>query len=650
MSGFDKIEFAPKRNSSSKEAQSPDSFMPKRKRKTSKTPFKFNRKVATILGVIVGLLVLTGIPAFATYQSGMKTYKQAKLVSAALKNQNIELAADEIAKTKKSLEETRKNFRYLIVYKFVPIAGWYYSDAEHLLNASAEGLDGATTVVDAIEPYADVLGLKGQGTFAAGSAEDRIKTAVMTTGKIMPKIDDIAASLTKVQKEVDQIKPWHYPSFIFGKNVNSQITNLRLVTDQSATFINDARPLVKALPSLLGESEEKKYLVLFQNDKELRPTGGFITGYSIFRIDKGVIHPDRNDDIYPLDNTIPNKKKAPAALANYLKVYQFNLRDSNLSPDYVDSMETFRSMYEQSPMAEDVDGIIAIDTNVLVKTIKILDDTITAGGMTFTTENDPRCDCPQVIFELENNISRPVNYVKTDRKSILGDLMNALLVKALSSSPKKYWGPLFQSIVTHSGEKHIMFYLYDKQAQKGIESLNAAGRIKEFDGDYLHINETNFSGAKVNIFMQEQVDNSYDIKSDGTIEKTVTINYKNPFPASDCNLERGNLCLNAEYKDWIRVYVPKGSELINSKGSSVKLQSYDELGKTVFEGLVRVRPQGSATYSLTYKLPFKMEGNTLPVLIQKQPGTNGFEYKNIVNGTTKETFPLKTDKEFELKK
>lgn len=650
MSGFDKIEFAPQRGSKTREAQPDSSFMPKRKRKTSPTRFKFNRKVATILGVIVGLLVLTGIPAFATYQSGMKTYKQAKLVSAALKNQNIELASEEITKTKKSLEETRKNFRYLIVYKFVPIAGWYYSDAEHMLNAAAEGLDGATTVVESIEPYADVLGLKGQGSFAAGSAEDRIKTAVMTTSKIMPKIDEIAASLTKVQKEIDQVKPWHYPALIFGKKMHNQITDIRLIADQSSTFINDARPLVKALPDLLGEKEEKKYLVLFQNDKELRPTGGFITGYSIFRIDKGVIHPDNNDDIYPLDNTIPNKKKAPAALANYLKVYQFNLRDSNLSPDYITSMETFRSMYEQSPMAEDVDGIIAIDTSVLVKTIKILDDTVTAGGMTFNTKNDPRCDCPQVIFELENNISRPVNYVRTDRKSILGDLMNSLLVKALSSSPKKYWGPLFQSVVAHSGEKHIMFYLYDKEAQKGIESLNAAGRIKDFDGDYLHINESNFSGAKVNIFMQEQVDNSYDIKSDGTIEKTVTINYKNPFPASDCNLERGNLCLNAEYKDWIRVYVPKGSELVDSTGSSVKLQSYEDLGKTVFDGLVRVRPQGSATFKLTYKLPFKMEGNTLPLLIQKQPGTDGFEYKNIVNGATRDTFRLKTDKEFELKK
>lgn len=150
--------------------------------------------------------------------------------------------------------------------------------------------------------------------------------------------------------------------------------------------------------------------------------------------------------------------------------------------------------------------------------------------------------------------------------------------------------------------------------------------------------------------MQEEVDSSYKVKGDGTIEKTVTIRYKNPYPASDCNLERGGLCLNAEYKDWIRVYVPKGSELIDSEGSSVKVETYEELGKTVFDGLVRVRAQGSGTYTLTYKLPFKWEGSTLPVLIQKQPGQDGNPYKLIVNGRTRESFPLLTDHETTIKK
>jgi len=285
-----------------------------------------------------------------------------------------------------------------------------------------------------------------------------------------------------------------------------------------------------------------------------------------------------------------------------------------------------------------------------VKTIKILDDQVQAGGMTFTTKNDPRCDCPQVIYELENNISRPVNYVKTDRKSVIGELLQNILTKALSSSPKVYWGPLFQTFISESNQKHILFDLYDKDAQSGIEALNAAGQIKDYNGDYLHINEANLSGAKVNIFMQETVDSNYENK-DGGIVKTVTINYKNPFPASDCNLERGGLCLNAEYRDWIRIYVPKGSTLIDNQGAIAKLKTSEDLGKTVFEGLMSVRPQGVATLTVSYKLPSNLSNmSPLPLLIQKQPGTPGFTYNILTNGNTRESFPLTSDVETKVKR
>jgi hypothetical protein len=312
-------------------------------------------------------------------------------------------------------------------------------------------------------------------------------------------------------------------------------------------------------------------------------------------------------------------------------------------------MKTFNSLYDKAGLKVEVDGIAAIDTSVLVSTIKVLDDTVTAGGINFTTKNNTTCDCAQAIYDLENNISRPVNYVKSNRKGLLGQLLSAIMTKALTSSPKKYWGPLFQTMITQTNQKHILIDIYDGGAQSGIEALNAAGRIRSFDGDYLHINEANFSGAKVNMFMQEQVDNSYEVK-DGEITKTVTINYKNPYPPSDCNLESGGLCLNAEYRDWFRIYVPKGSTLVDSKGSQVKLTTSEDLGKTVFEGFLTVRPKGVKTFTITYKLPFKLKnGSPLPVLIQKQPGTDGNVYNNIVNGKTVDTFPLLTDKEIKLK-
>jgi hypothetical protein len=671
MSGFDKIEFndtnKPVDNGKPKtspnttrvkntpdfaKSQGPTPAMPKRKKKSDfQFKFKASRKLYIILGIIVLFVVLISIPAYFTYKSGIKTYREAKLIAAAAKQQNVQLASDEITKTQKLLGQTKTNFHFLIPLKIVPIAAWYYNDADHLLNAASYGLDAGKTIATSLTPYADVLGLKGTTNPAATSTSDRIKTAVLSLGKITPQIDKIEVSLNAMKKEMDQVDPNHYPTFLFGKTVKTQLIGLKTFTDESAVGISDAKPLIKTLPSLLGATQPKKYLMIFQNDKELRPTGGFITGYAIFKVDQGSIQLERSDDIYPLDDSIPDKPKAPAPILKYFAgVYQYNLRDSNISPDFMVSMKTFKSMYEQSNGDQDIDGIIAIDTNVLVSTIKILDNQVQAGGQTFTTDKDPHCDCPQAIYALENSISRPVNYVKTERKSLLGDLLSAIMVKALSSSPKKYRGPLFQAMIASSSQKDILYDLFDDQAQQGIEALNAAGQVKPFDGDYLYVNDTNFSGAKVNIFMQESVDNAYSVASDGTITKTVTIHYKNPYPPSECSLISGGLCLNAEYRDWVRLLVPKGSQLTSATGSQVKMTQSDDLGKTIFEGFVTVRTEGFNTLTVNYTLPFKLKsGSPLPVMIQKQPGATNNSYNMIVNNNTVNSLVLNTDKTTEVK-
>jgi len=632
---------------------------------TNNTNKKKTIKVGIIILCILVVLSVISIftivlPAQGIYAHAQKTMVAAKKVWDAVKKQNIEEASIEVEKTKKELKDTQDSLKTLSFVRFIPLLNNYYNDAEHLTQAGTHGLDAATELLSALTPYTDLLGLKGKGSFVMGTAEQRIQTAVLTMGKITPSIDEISKSLISARDEIDKVDANHYPSLFGLGKLKSELINVQKLADEGVLVVEQARPFIKTLPSLLGDPKEKKYLVLFQNDNELRPTGGFITAYAVFRIDKGIVHVDRSDDIYMLDNAISQKPKAPAPILKYLPLVNvLHLRDTNLSPDFIESMKTFNTLYNKAPGKIDVDGIIAIDTHMLVSTIKILDNEIYAGGIKFTTDNDPRCDCPQVIYRLEELVSTPKSLdlritslasVQAQRKDILGSLLYAIMEKALKSSPKLYWGPLFQDLFAKVSEKHVLAYLYNKDAQDGIEALNAAGRIKPYEGDYLHINEANFGGAKSNLFVSESVTVDYDVSSDGTITKKLTVNYNNPHAPSDCNLERGNLCINAVLRNWIRIYVPLGSKILDSKGSEVKMESYEELGKTVFEGFLTVRPKGSATFNISYRLPFKLDkASPLPLLIQKQPGTDNNNYTITVRGKEVEKFPLLTDKEIKIK-
>ncbi|MEK7112823.1 MAG: hypothetical protein AAB875_05940 [Patescibacteria group bacterium] len=105
--------------------------------------------------------------------------------------------------------------------------------------------------------------------------------------------------------------------------------------------------------------------------------------------------------------------------------------------------------------------------------------------------------------------------------------------------------------------------------------------------------------------------------------------------------------LNSVLPNWVRIYVPKGSELMDFTGVEAKEDVYEEFGKTVFAGFFQLRPEGIAKVTVKYKLPFK--GNEeLKLLVQKQPGTDAPLYRIRIGKREEEEF-LKTDKEFRLR-
>lgn len=655
--GFKKIEFNKNPKIVNPNVKSSTSTNPAQDFSTNMKPKArfsniFGKRGLSVIGVVVIVFILivsfASWRALAIYKNSQGLYTQAKKAADAAKSQNVVLAREELVKTKDEAGKLRKELGTIGFMRFIPFLGVYISDADHLIGAGIHGINAAIITSDSLIPYADLLGLKGQGSFTGGSAEDRIRTAVKSLGKVVPKIDDIEVEIVAAKREIDHVNPNRYPNFGPFKKIRNQISTARTLVDEGALAVEQGKPLIKVLPELLGAEKSKKYLVLFQNDKELRPTGGFLTYYSIFRIEQGVIHIDSSNDIYVLDDSIRSHPKADPIILKYLpKVPTQNIRDINLSPDFIESMEDFMEYYNKSSLKTDIDGIIAIDTQFMVHLIEILGE-VQAAGQTFTAKNDPQCACPQVVYQLELTTTKPVNYVKTNRKGIVGDLLYATMQKSLQSSPKLYWGPLFQAAIKDATEKHIIFSLEDKDAQKGIDALNWAGRIKPFDGDYLSVNDANFGGAKSNMYIKNSMKIEYKVDSEGAITKTVSLEYRNPQKHSDCNLESGGLCLNAVLRDFQRVYVPEGSTLISSRGSQVKVETKKDLGKTYFESFFTVSPLGKASMIYTYKLPFKVTDGKLPVLIQKQPGVEFVATEIFVSGKKVAEFDLREDKVLNL--
>jgi hypothetical protein len=605
-----------------------------------------------VLFVILGLGTWLAVVAKFTSDKASAVSTHASAMMTAFEARDLATAESELASTKSSLAEAKQSFSAVGPLRYVPFFGLYLRDVDHVIRAGELGTEIGDVIISAIKPYADLMGFTGTptGDLQLATAEDRIIFVAETVEKLAPQMDQISAKLHEVSQEFESINEKRYPVSLAGKQIRSNITTLKTTVSGAAESLGQFQPIIKLLPDLLGNPEPKKYLIMFQNDAELRPTGGFLTAYATMKITRGKIEPGISEDIYTLDAGFKKKVPAPDPILKYLPlVYNWNLRDMNLSPDFKDSMDTFTTYMKESSVAPEFDALIAIDTEVPVRILKVLGPIGVPGyGGKFSADIDPRCDCPQVIYELENIITRPTYEIREGRKSILGPLMNSMLANMMGS-PKAKWAEFFNIFTDSIKEKHLLMYFKDENKQNAVEVLGAAGRINDYVGDYLHISDTNFAGAKSNMFVTQETEHTVSVNADGSLTKKLILTYKNPRAGDNCNLEAGLLCLNGQLRTWQRIYVPKGSVLKSAKGYELESTTTEDLGKTVFEGFFILSPQSVKKLEVEYTVPAGVvTGDDYKLLIQKQPGTKDIKTTITVGSAKPKLYTLDSDQEIIL--
>lgn len=627
----------------------------------AKKPNKNRKRLFIALGVFAFFILvfgsIAGVIGYRTYAVAMDLKTQALEAKAVgttlkdqLKTQNLPAAEATLIDLQSRVETMQTTYEKLSFYQNVPIAKAYYADGNHGFVAAEAGIRAGLKSVDAVVPYADVLGFAGEGSFEGGTAEDRIRLVLETLGKVTPVLDDINAELAIVQSELDQIDPNRYPEKFQEFEVRSQLIQAQELVEGASVALTEFRPVLEVLPEVAGSQERKKYLVIFQNDNELRPTGGFMTAYAVLFVEDGKVTPEKSDDIYELDKKFNKRITIPPILGRYLTSEKyFNLRDMNVSPDFKESMDTFYEHYQEIPgEPQDIDGIISVDTNLLTELVRVLGPVDVPGYGTFSAENDPRCDCPQIIYVLSEIVDRPTPYIREDRKGIIAPMMQAILQKAYSA-PKETWPALAELGWKKIEGKHVQFYMFDEEHQKAAELVNAAGRlnpIKE-NHDYLAVVDANLGGAKSNLFVQTEGEIVVSAPENGQITNAVTLKYKNPRKGDNCNLEAGLLCLNGTLRDWVRVYVPADAEVINTVGFDDGTFKESVEGEfKIIEGVIRVAPLGQANLKIEYTVPYS-DPDTYRLQIRKQAGTDQWPYLIDVNGHQEE-FILDKDKVIEI--
>lgn len=620
-----------------------------------KNKFKLKLPVILIIFSLVLVVALSFLPIYFFSLRVNRFVNNLEKVSSEFDINNTTKLRENINYIDSEINNLSKTYTLFSWMKIIPYLGKYVDDLGHSLTAGKLLVKAGTATLQVIEPYLETLGFK-EGKDSGQTSQERIDFIIKSIPELLPRMDEIILDITRAEEHFSQIDPSDYPEKYKNIELREELRKAFDLFESISKYVSQSKPLLEVVPYLLGVDDERNYLVLFQNDKELRPTGGFLTAYSVMKVKNAKFEPVSSDDIYNLDAKYKPIYEAPEPFIDlikgpYILSKNIRLRDMNYSADFKLAMDMFSEEVKKVGIKE-IDGIIAVDTQLLVNLLDALGEIGVSGFGNFSTKTEPKCNCPQVIYELESFadiegpiiwdpltgkiILRPPN--SDNRKKIIGPLMNSILANAFGATKEKM-PKLVDAVFKSVTEKHVIFYMFDTKAQKAVDDFGIAGTIRSSDSDYLHINNSNLGGRKSNLYVKEEIEQEINQKKDGTIEKTVTITYKNS--------EKHDGWLNSVLPNWVRVYVPEGSRLIEVQGLEKEYETKTEFGKTVFSGYFRLRPEGMSKVVFKYSLPIK-KSNDFRIFIQKQPGIDAPLYR-IITSKSEEEFLLKTDKEIRIK-
>ncbi len=605
--------------------------------------------VLGIVGVISYFYVVK--PAFALYSAANILKSDTARIGEAIAARDLVALDAALNKTEnnlKSLREQREESFGWAKDKTIFRINEYYSDSERFINAGFYAIEALREAEKVVLPFADAAGLK-VSVDQEIPEEEGLMEAFQGWISIMPEVagqmDGVIEKVAKIGDEIEPVDAEKYPERFRGIEIRENIIFIKDTLSKADDYAPDLKQAFTIIPKVLAVgTPTKRYMIIMQNDKEIRPTGGFMTNYATFKIANGLLDSDfTSKDMYSVDLTLDiidatyDFPDPPAAYTKYLLVERWYARDMNYSPDFVTSMDQFMKFYNMAGRIDPVeikpvDGIFAIDTQVISELLEVTGP-VTVNGVTYTKDN--------VVLELERIASLALKE-QAGRKRVLGYLMQAML-KNVFESDRNLWPKLIDKAVSLAVRKHVQAYVFDPEAQALIDKYEMGGRIKqETKGDYSMVVSTNLGGDKTNWFVKKSIDHYVEKEGDKWL-RTVKLTYRYDTPNGEF------APFVKQFKDWVRVYAPIGSEFISVDGTEDGTMTDQENNRVWYSAFVTLQPGETKEVTFKYFIPADLvDEKEYSLYLQKQAGVNGEKY-SVNYGSKKSEFELVNYKEVKIK-
>lgn len=411
--------------------------------------------------------------------------------------------------------------------------------------------------------------------------------------------------------------------FGFAKKASIDISKIRI-------YVSASKDLIWQLPEMLGFEEEKTYMVLLQNNMELRPTGGFIGSFALITFSKGKLVDTEVFDVYAVDGQLKGYVKPPDPIKNYLGEASWYLRDSNWDPDFPKTAKRIEWFLDKS-IDRKVNGVVGINLDLISK---LLEKT----GPIKAADYEDIITADNLYTKIQHEVESDFFPGSRKKANYLTAISLSLIDKLKTVSPSEYKD--IALILSESLESNdIQLYFENSEVEKIVSRFGWDGSLKEVrcSGNCINtwftLNEANVGVNKANKHIKRKADFTVSLDKE-RVNYKLTILIKNL--SQDLSREP-----ETRYKAYLRLITKKGSEFEKVQiVKNAKIQEKDLEIETVdnkrIDGGVLIDIPPSSENQITFSWSEKITADTnkpgfISVNWIRQPGVNPYPVRLMIN-------------------
>lgn len=602
-------------------------FSPAKKAMEKEERKKINfKKIFSILFSSLAVLALTYFvvyPILGTLIGIFLINTSTRSLTTSVLDMDHERSRQEIERLDRNIERVAESVDNMYWIFILTGQNELYDNSTQLVLGAQYTVQGAGELIDAVYPLAQYIrdfepALDFQTSTPTTTREYRSYLEEIERNTY--KLDEASYKISLASQIINNLN-----TTVFPTPLQDRVLEIKDVISSLEEGAETFSELNSFLPDLLGVSERRRYLLLLQNEGEIRSTGGWLTSYGVIGIEGGQIRELFVDDIYNADGTLRVQNKVhtpPRSMVNALEINQLPFSLVNWHPDLSDTLIQAEPFIQDLGKGSSLHGLITLDTTFVRRLLERWGGIEVPGESELITSDNLHAK----IFQMHEEFVPG----STQKTTFLANLANEIVKKVFSMDVPELIeiGDIFESTLN---EKHLQATFRNQDAYNFFSSRNWANSMgMQYNNAPIPI-DWNWGGNKANLYLEKNHNLAVNVRDSDTIDFAYSLTVENSSTRNEYP--------EGDYVNYQRIFIPPDATVLRIRGFEENdYLIYRESGFKVIGGWFNTPTRETNTLEIAYRVERSGQGSNFPIVLQeqnaffsidlfKQPGERRHAYK-----------------------